>query len=178
VSSRRAALLIGAVALLALAGCGPRSAGPSAERDDEPSSPTRAQPAAVGDLDIDPATLPRPGRVAVRYATAARSWTPESYRAQYRRQLRLSTTSLRSALQDAAPTREQLAAYRTVNARMDATVVAATPLVESPSQARYELVLDEHSAAAGQTVRQRTAYVVELLARGGAWRVAAFSVQP
>ncbi len=61
---------------------------------------------------------------------------------------------------------------------MDATVVAVTRLVESPTQARYELVLDERSAAAGQIVHQRTAYVVELQQRGGAWRVTAFSVQP
>jgi hypothetical protein len=170
--------MIGAVALLALAGCGPRSAGPSSQRDDEPASPSLAQPAAATVLDIDPAALTPPGRVAVRYATAARSWTADSYRAQYRRQLRLSTGPLRSALQDAAPTREQLAAYRADNARTDATVVAASRLVKSPTQARYELVLDERSAAAGQIVHQRTAYVVELQQRSGAWRVTAFSVQP
>lgn len=177
-SSRRAALMIGAVALLALAGCGPRSAGPSSQRDDEATRPTRAQPDAATVLDIDPVALTLPGRFAVRYARAARSWTADSYRAQYRRQLRLSTRSLRSALQDAAPTREQLAAYREANARMDATVVAVTRLVESPTQASYELVLDERSAAAGQIVHQRTAYVVELQQRSGAWRVTAFSVQP
>jgi len=170
--------MIGAVALLALGGCGPRSAGPSSQRDDGPASPTRAQPAAATVLDIDPAALPLPGRIAVRYARAARSWTPNSYRAQYRRQLRLSTGSLRSALQDAAPTRKQLAAYRATHARMDATVAVVTRLVEAPTQASYELVLDERSAAAGQIVRQRTAYVVELQQRSGAWRVTAFSVQP
>ena len=170
--------MIGAVAVLALAGCGPRSAGPSSQRDDEPTSPTLAQPAAATVLDIDPAALTLPGRVAMRYAIAARSWTPNSYRAQHRRQLRLSTGSLRSALEDAAPTREQLAAYRAANARMDATVVAASRLVKSPTQACYELVLDERSAAAGQTVHQRTAYIVELQQRSGAWRVTAFSVQP
>ena len=174
---RRAALKIGAVALLALAGCGPRSAGPSADRDDEPTSTTRTQRAAATALDIDRRALPAAGRVAVRYATAARSWTPTTYRLQYRRQLHLSTGSLRSALQDAAPTREQLAAYRADNARQDATVVAASRLVKSPTQARYELVLDERSAAAGQTVHQRTAYVVELQRRDGAWRVTSFSVQ-
>ena len=177
-SSRRAALMVGAVVLLALVGCGPRSAGPSSQRDDEPTSATLAQPAAAPVLDIDPAALPLPGRVAMRYAIAARSWTPNSYAAQYRRQMRLSTGSLRSSLQDAAPTREQLAAYRESNARMDARVVAVTRLVESPTQASYELVLDGRSAAAGQIVHQRTAYFVELQQRSGAWRVTAFSVQP
>jgi hypothetical protein len=177
-SSRRTALMIGAAALLALPGCGPRSAGPSSQRGDDWASRSLAQPAAATVLDIDLGALPLPGRIAVRYARAARSWTADSYRAQYRRQMRLSTGSLRSALQDAAPTREQLAAYRESNARMDATVVAATRLVESPTQASYELVLDERSAAAGETVQQRTAYIVELQQRSGAWRVTAFSVQP
>ena len=170
--------MVGAVALLALPGCGPRSAGPSSQRDDEPAGPSRAQPAAATVLDIDPAARTLPGRIAVRYATVARSWTPDSYRAQYRRQLRLSTGSLRRALHDAAPTREQLAAHRVANARMDATVIAATRLVESPTQASYELVLAERSAAAGQIVHQRTAYTVELQQRSGVWRVTAFSVQP
>jgi hypothetical protein len=170
--------MIGAVALIALAGCGPRSAGPSAERNDQPTSTTQPPAAAATMLDVDRRVLPAAGRVAVRYATAARSWSPTTYRAQYRRQLHLSTGSLRSALQDAAPTREQLAAYRADHARQDATVVAVTRLVEWPTQARYELVLDERSAAAGQTVHQRTGYVVELQQRSGAWRVTAFSVQP
>lgn len=170
--------MIGAMALLALAGCGPRSAGPSADHDDEPTGTTQTQPAAATVLDIDRRALPAAGRVAVRYATAARSWTPTTYRAQYRRQLHLSTGSLRSALQDAEPTREQLAAYRADKARQDATVVEASRLFKSPTQARYELLLDERSAAAGQTLHQRTAYVIELQRRQGAWRVTSISAQP
>ena len=169
--------MIGAAALLALPGCGPRSAGPSSQRDDEPAGSSLAQPTAATVLDIDPAALTLPGRIAVRYARAARSWTPDSYRVQYRRQLRLSTGPLRSA-HDAAPRGEQLAEYREANARMDATVVAVTRLVESPTQASYKLVLDERSAAVGQIVHQRTAYVLGLQQRSGAWRVTAFSVQP
>lgn len=114
----------------------------------------------------------------MRYATAAQSWIPNGYRAQYRRRLHLSTGSLRSAVQDAAPTREQLAAHRADNARQDAMVIAASRLIKSPTHARYELLLDERSAAAGQTVHQRTAYIVELQPRDGAWRVTAFSVRP
>ena len=57
-------------------------------------------------------------------------------------------------------------------------MVAAGRLVKSPTQARYELVLDERSATVGQTVHQRTAYIVELQWSDGAWRVTAFSVQP
>ena len=170
--------MIGAIALVAPASCGPRSTGPSTERDDAPTRTTQTQPDAATFRDIERRALPAAGRAAVRYATAARSWIPATYRAQYRRQLRLSTGSLRSALQDAAPTREQLAAYRADNARQDATVVAASGLVKSATQARYELILDERSAAAGQTVRQRTVYIAELQRRDGAWRVTSFSVQP
>lgn len=177
-STRRACLAISAVALFALAACGPRSAGPSAEREDQPTSETRTQPIATTGLGVDRSALSDAGRVAVRYASAARSWSPDRYRAQYGEQLRLATGSLRSALRDAAPTPEQLASYRADGAGIDARVVAATRVVESPTQARYRLVLDERSAAAGQTVHERTAYLVELQQGGGAWRVTAFGVKP
>jgi hypothetical protein len=109
---------------------------------------------------------------------AARSWTPTSYRAQYRRQLGLSTGPLHSALEASAPTPDQLAAYQADSVRLDATVLAAIPRVVSRSQARYELVLDERSSAAGQSAHQRAVYLVDVQRRGAAWRVAAFSIQP
>jgi hypothetical protein len=161
--------------VLALAGCGPRSAGPSAERDARTSSTAHPPPTTI---TVDQHALSAAGRVAVRYALAARSWTPASYRAQHRRQLRLSTGSLRSALQRTAPTREQLAAYRDEVAHVDATLVKVARLLRTPTQSRYAIVLDERSAAAGQNVRERFAYVVELKRRDGAWLVTAFSVQP
>ena len=174
-TSRGVVLKIGAVMVLALAGCGPRSAGPSADRDDRETSTTQPHPTTT---TTDQTALAAAGRVAVRYALAARSWTPASYRAQHRRQLRLSTGSLRSALQRTAPTREQLAAYRDEGAHVDATVVEATRLLQTPTQSRYAIVLDERSAAAGQNVRERFTYIVELKRRGGAWLVTAFSVSP
>ena len=172
----RVVVRVGAVVLLALAGCGgPRSAGPSAERDDQATSTPRPQPTMT---TVDQNALSAAGRVAVRYALAARSWTPASYRAQYRRQLRLSTGSLRSALLGTAPTRQLLAAHRDEGARVDATVVEAARLLQTPTQPRYAIVLDERSAAAGQNVRERFTYIVELKRRGGAWLVTAFSVSP
>lgn len=174
-TSRGVVLKIGAVVVLALAGCGPRSAGPSADRDARATSTPRPQPITI---TVDQNALSAAGRVAVRYALAARSWTPASYRAQHRRQLRLSTGPLRSALRRGAPTREQLAAYRADGAHVDATVFEATRLLQTPTQSRYAVVLDERSAAAGQDVRERFTYIVELKRRDGAWLVTAFSVQP
>ena len=174
-TTRGVVLKIGTVMVLALAGCGPRSAGPSAERDARTSSTAHPPPTTI---TVDQHALSAAGRVAVRYALAARSWTPASHRAQHRRQLRLSTGSLRSALQRTAPTREQLAAYRDEGAHVDATLVEATRLLQTRTQSRYAIALDERSTAAGQNVRERFAYIVELKRRDGAWLVTAFSVQP
>ena len=173
-TTRGVVLKIGAVVVLTLAGCGPRPAGPSAERDARTSSITQPPPTTT----VDQNALSAAGHVAERYALAARSWTPASYRAQYRRQLRLSTGSLRRALQRAAPAREQLAAYRDEGAHVAATLVEAARLLQTPTQARYVIALDERSAAAGQNVRKRLTYIVELKRRDGAWLVTAFSVQP
>ena len=174
-TTRGVVLKIGTVMVLALAGCGPRSAGPSAERDARTSSTAHPPPTTI---TVDQHALSAAGRVAVRYALAARSWTPASYRAQHRRQLRLSTGSLRSARQRSAPTHEQLAAYRDEGAHVDATVVEATRLLQARTQSRYAIALDERSTAAGQNVRERFAYIVELKRRDDAWLVTAFSVQP
>jgi len=166
--------MVGLVAGLALGGCGPRSAGPSAERHDRATSTTQPKPAAASDQNA----LAAAGRVAVRYALAARSWTPASYRAQYRRQLRLSTGSLRAAVHRGAPTRDQLAAYDEDGAQVEATAVAASRLLQTTTQSRYVIVLDERSVAASQTGRGRFTYLVELQRRGDAWLVTAFSIRP
>jgi len=92
--------------------------------------------------------------------------------------LLLSTGTLRSALNRAPPTRDQLARYRADKAHVEATAVSATSLLESATQARYGLMLDESSVAAGQTVRARATYVVELRRAGGRWLVTAFTIQP
>ncbi|MFP5364643.1 MAG: hypothetical protein ACLGI5_18145 [Thermoleophilia bacterium] len=164
------------VLLLASAGCGgPRAAGPAAERPTPPSTTARPEPDPP---TLEAGALPAPGRVALRYAAAARSWTPETYRAQYRRQLLLSTGALRSAVKRAPPTREQLAGYRADKAYVEATAISATSLMQSATQARYRLMLDESSVAAGQTVRARATYLVELRREGGRWLVTAFTIQP
>lgn len=162
------------MALLVVAGCGgPRAAGPSADRDDPPTARSSAR-ATVNETELPPA-----GRAAVRYAVVTRSWTAANYADHHHRQLRLSTGSLRRALAQESPTREQIAAIRTDHARLDPSVLAATNLLQAPTQARYRLVLDERGEAAGQTVRQRAVYVVDLRrSPGGRWLVAAFTAVP
>ena len=169
------ACLTVSIVLLA-SGCGgPRAAGPATERPTQTSTTMRSEPDPP---TVDAGALRAPGRLALRYAVAARSWTPDTYRAQYRRQLLLSTGTLRSALKRAPPTRDQLAGDRADKAHVKATAVSATSLLESATQARYTLMLDESSVAAGQTVRARATYVVELRRAGGRWLVTAFTIQP
>ncbi|MDQ3677209.1 MAG: hypothetical protein M3401_10470 [Actinomycetota bacterium] len=172
-TTRQAVVAVGTVLLLALTGCGPRAAGPSADGDKHPGSTTQAPSTA-----IDERGLPAAGRAALQYTLAARSWTASNHRAHYREQLALSTGSLRRALRRAPPTREQIAAYRADAARLEATALSATSLLDSPTQSRYRFVLDERSVAAGQTVQEHTTYLIELHRRGGHWLVTAFTVQP
>lgn len=175
-TGRAASCTVGAILLFALAGCGgPRAAGPSAERDEQASSLTQPQSTARA---FDENALPASGRVALGYTMAARSWTPVNYRAQQRQRLRLSTGSLRRALEGAPPTRGQIAAYHADDARLEATALAAISLLQTTTQARYRLTLDERSVAAGQTIQQRVTYLLELQRRGGRWLVAAFTIEP
>lgn len=169
--------LTGSIVLLASTGCGgPRAAGPAAERPTQTSTTARSEPDPP---TLEPGALRARGRLALRYAEAARSWTPETYRAQYRRQLLLSTGTLRRALMRSPPTRAQLAGYRVdKKAFVETTAISATSLLESATQARYRLMLDESSVAAGQTIRTRATYLVELRREGGRWLVTAFTIQP
>ncbi len=156
-----------AVALLA--GCGPRSAGPSAEPAPGQTPQTAVQPATE---------LSTPARTAVTYALAARSWTPETYRSQYETQLRLAVGRLRRELARVPPTPEQLAGYRRDQARATATVANVRTLLENDRQAEYSVVLDERNIAAGQQLNERTTNLVTLANRAGQWRVTAFTIQP
>lgn len=167
--------VVGAVLSVALAGCGPRAAGPSAERDSQTRARTPAQASAPA---YDATTLPPAGRIALAYTLAARSWTPSDYLAHYIFRMRLSTGALRRSLKQTPPTREQVAAYRADHARLASTALAVDSLLLARTQARYRIMVDERSIAAGQTVRARAAYSVELQRRGGRWYVAGFSVEP
>lgn len=163
------------IALIALAGCGPRAAGPSAQRAEQTTTASQPRPSVP---DVDEAALTAAGRAALDYALTARTWTPSSYASQYRRQLALSAGQLRRALQQAAPTRAQLTEHRGDDAKASATAIAVTSLLEATTQARFMVLLAERSSAAGQTVEQRARYLVELRRHDGRWRVVAFTIQP
>ena len=164
-----------AVLTIALTSCGgPRSAGPSADADHQTTGPTQTLPASA----LDETALPAAGRVALRYTLAARSWTASTYRAKYGRRLLLSAGPLRRALEQTRPTRKQIASYRAEDARLDANPLEATRLLGSPTQTRYRIALVERSRAAGEVVRQRATYLVELRRLRGRWFVARFTVEP
>lgn len=171
----RSSSVAGALLVLALSGCGGRrAAGPSTERAEQMSVVPRTRDSA---RIVDEAALPDPGRVALRYALAARSWTPSSYQAKHRRQVQLSSGDLRRSLEDIAPTRAQIAGYRADRARLDARVLAVTGEHRSSTQATYTITLDERSIAVGRTERQRATYLVELRHDSGRWLVATFTAQ-
>lgn len=171
---RRAMTLLGTAVVLV--GCGgPRAAGPSAELNGESSPISQAHPIARG---VDGTKLPPAGRVALCYVRAARSWTPATYNSHHRDQVRLSTGAQRAALERAVPDNEQINAYRADGARMESTVTATQAVLQAPTQSRYRIVLDERSVAAGETVRARATYVVDLRRVAGRWLVVAFTVEP
>ena len=166
--TRKIAATVCAAAVFAT-GCGPRSAGPSAEHPTRQTTPTVTSSASA---------LSDPAATAVQYALAARSWTPATYRSQYETQLRLAVGRLRHELAQVPPTAHQLAAYRRDRARATATLVNVRTLLENDRQAEYAIVLDERNIAAGQQVAERTTNLVALANRAGEWRVTAFTIQP
>ena len=171
----RPAVFVACALMIAFTGCAPRAADPSAQRGEQ--SPITDEPAPTV-ATLDEGSLTAAGRVALRYALAARTWTATTYEAQYRRQLALSGGPLRRELKRAPPTHRQLAGYRTDDATAAATAIAITPLLDTATQARYEVVLEERSSASGQTVGQRARYLVELRRDPGGWLVTAFTIQP
>ena len=165
----RATVVACAAAMLAT-GCGPRSAGPSSERANPQTTKTETA-ASTGKLSA-------PAALAVQYALAARSWTPQTYRSQYETQLRLAVGRLRSELERVAPTAAQIAGLRRDRARATATVANVRTLLESDLGAEYSIVLEERNVAAGQSVSGQTTNLVALARRGGQWRVVGFTIQP
>lgn len=167
---RVVAAVLGATAALTI-GCGPRSAGPSAERAQTQTTPAQTAVQPASELSEAAAT-------AVRYALAARSWTPETYRSQYETQLRLAAGRLRSELARVPPTAEQITAFRRDRARATATVQGVRTLLENDRQAEYTVVLEERHVAAGQDISERTTNLVALDRRDGRWRIVGFTIQP
>jgi hypothetical protein len=126
-----------------------------------------------------PRTPPAPAtRVVSAYALAARSWTPDTLRARYAEQLRLSAGALRRDLQRHPPTRQQIGAYRADGARADADIDDVQVVRLTATQITFSVVLTERATSAGATTSQRTVNTAELQLHDGAWRVWNFTASP
>lgn len=145
--------------------------------DGDDQAPPTPPPRTVATTPPAP-PLSAPGRVARQYAIASRTWTPSTYRAQYRKQLRLTTGPLREAVLLSRPRTEQIAAYRADRASASADVTDVQRVSETTRRARYRVTLNETTVAGGQTVRQHSTYVAELEHRDGRWLVSTFTVEP
>ena len=122
----------------------------------------------------DPAVL-----VARRYALAARNWSPATYTASWRRQVRLSGASYRDELASAKPGPGELRALREDRARSSGRVlqVERTRPVGGAT-AKVLVLLAEVTRAGSQLIEGRTLNEVRLRRRAGRWWVVGWTVIP
>jgi hypothetical protein len=130
----------------------------------EPSPARTAPPAAV--------------RAVRAYARAARSWTPNTLRANYDRQVRLSVGQLRSALRRSPPTAALIDAYRTDDARMTAEISDVQLVSRTDDAITFSVVLVERTTSASDSQTQRTVNTAELELHDGRWLIANFTATP
>lgn len=129
------------------------------------SSPTRTAP---------PAAL----RAVRAYARAARSWTPDTLRANYDRQLRLSVGQLRSGLRQSPPTAALIDAYRADDARMTVQIRDVQLVRLTDDAITFSVVLLERTTSASDSQTQRTVNTAELELHDGRWLLAGFTANP
>jgi hypothetical protein len=176
---RTNAIILLAAAALLTAGC----AGPPRPGDD----PRGQTPTVRSAVDPDAASAPQPttaprtdGALAVArsFALAARTWSAITLKANWRRQVSLSTGALRSTLRATAPARADLRRIRADHASATATLLTLAPLRADAGSTQVIVRLRERITAAGQTTEQTTANTITLLAHGRTWRVSAFTPGP
>jgi hypothetical protein len=168
------------LATLALAGC----AGPPLDTADDPSTPTAAVPAGPTAIDPDAATAPTgpvtadPAALAAarRFALLARTWSATTLRSQWRRQVALSAGALRGTLRRTAPAAADVARVRDDHAAATATVLGLRLVRADDGHVEVVVGLRERVIAAGEANEQTTANQVDLVRRGRAWRVTAFTL--
>lgn len=126
---------------------------------------------------VDSAAL----RAARAYALTATNWSARTYRAAYRRQLRLAAPRLRHQLRRTRPTAmqlTQLAADR--DSRLGAILAARAGDPERPGwagRARVLVEVDELHIAAGRRESQVVTYRADLVHRRDGWRVSSFGAK-
>jgi hypothetical protein len=145
-----------------------------------PATPPSPTTAARPD---PPTSTPRPDSadeavaVARTFATAARTWTAETYTTAWRTQLTLAAPGYRRALRQARPTAAQVQALRAERARAHATVLGTErdPRVALP-RARVIVSLQERTDTAHGALAARTRNEVRLEQRDGRWRVTGWTL--
>ena len=117
-------------------------------------------------------------RVVRAYARAARSWTPDTLRANYDRQLRLSVGQLRSGLRRSPPTPALIDAYRADDARMTVEIRDVQLVSRTDDAITFSVVLVERTTSASDSQTQRTVNTAELELHDGRWLIANFTATP
>lgn len=124
-------------------------------------------------------TAPPAALRAVRaYARAARSWTPDTLRANYDRQLRLSVGQLLSGLRQSPPTAALIDAYRADDARMTVQIRDVQLVSRTDEAITFSVVLVERTTSASDSRTQRTVNTAELELHDGRWLLASFTANP
>ena len=140
---------------------------PTLDGDTTPANapPSRRAPAAAT-------------RVARAYALAARSYTPDTLRSNYQRQLQLSTGALRAGLLRSPPSAALITAYRADNARMTAVVRDIQVVSLTARAVTFSVVLSERTTTTTTSDAQRTVNTAELQLHDGSWLVSTFTASP
>jgi len=132
---------------------------------DQPAAPPRSTPPAAT-------------RVARAYALAARSWTPDTLRAHYEAQVRLSVGRLRRALEHSPPTADLVDAYRDGGEHAEAEIRDVQTVRLTPTEITFSIVLAERTTSSGTTQARRTVNTTEVELHEGRWLVANFTASP
>jgi len=129
-----------------------------------------------------PSPAPKAPRAALRvvraYARAARSATPDSLRAHYETQLRLSVGQLHDGLLRSPPTQAVIEAYRADDQQMTVEIRDVQLVSLTARAITFSVVLVERTTSASDSQTQRTVNTADLTLRDGRWRVANFTATP
>jgi hypothetical protein len=177
-TSGSAALAAILLAVLALAGCAGPPPPPGQTQKSTAPAPASAPLARTHGATVVGDARDGAVQTARAFALAARGWTATSLRAQWRRQVTLSTGQLHRTLRGAPPLRADLQRLRADGAAATATILEVATIEAGPARVRLLIRLREQTTAAGQTTEQTTDNQVDVVRRGAGWRVATFTLAP
>jgi hypothetical protein len=167
-------LIVLAVAAAALGGCSGEVRGSAPGGDvAHPLPPAATGPAATRSAGAGPAE-----QVARAFAVAARDWSADTLAARWRRQIALSTGTLRLTLLATPPRRADIDRLRAEDAAAHATVERVVVEHATARTVRLVVRLRERIVARGTAGDQVTDNLVTVARRGKQWRVTAFDLAP